>query len=170
MFKVRQLARQLARLVARDVLYSHVYALETSGERKVEDAAGFGGRFCSEGDYFALVDSSGPLTECRFVDGDRYRDRFPWRLAPDEAVLVRLKTLPHARGRGLAPVLIGKAADAMWQRGYRHLYAMVWFSNKPSKRAFEKAGWVLAARHLTIRLRGRLRPIEIVRRSGTSLR
>ncbi len=73
--------------------------------------------------------------------GERYRARRSWPIGTSDAKLVHLVTLPAARGRGLAPLLIQHAEAALRAEGHAGLYARVWFSNQPSLRAFDRAGW-----------------------------
>jgi GNAT superfamily N-acetyltransferase len=74
--------------------------------------------------------------------GARYRARRSWPLPAPAVKLVHLVTLPAARGRGLAPVLIQHCEAALRAEGRAPLYARVWFNNEPSLRAFRRAGWV----------------------------
>lgn len=78
---------------------------------------------------------------CFFWTGQRYKQRNFWPLANNEAKLVEVRTLPHQQGQGLASRLIQRASHEMARRGFRRLFARIWHSNRPSIRAFEKAGW-----------------------------
>lgn len=144
--------RDLAGLLFRSILYSHVYAFDpthaaTAGHLLEKNLLP-DGRV-----HFGLRERDRLLCECYFIAGDTYRDRFPWKLGARDAVLVRLLTDPAARGRGLAPHLIAQASASMASDGFERLYAMLWHNNSPSKRAFRKAGWRRIARHLTLNFR-----------------
>lgn len=82
---------------------------------------------------------------CFYWFGERYKSRGFWQLQPGEAKLVQIIVLPNARGRGVASVLIRASAEAMAEAGFTALYARIWHSNRPSLRAFEKAGWLRTA-------------------------
>lgn len=101
------------------------------------------------------------LCECAVWTGEYYRKARNFiPLAPDEGELVLLETAPEARGQGLAPQLLAFAVAQCGKRGLRRLYCRIWHSNKPSIRAFTKAGWqrhqlALSLRPILIR-----RPVE----------
>jgi RimJ/RimL family protein N-acetyltransferase len=79
---------------------------------------------------------------CFYWHGERYRPRGFWSLEASEAKLVQIITAPSARGRGLATALIRGSASAMQHgHGWSRLFARVWHSNRPSRAAFERAGW-----------------------------
>lgn len=82
---------------------------------------------------------------CFYWFGDRYKPRGFWPLAQGEAKLVHIIVSPSGRGRGVAPELIQASARAMVDAGFSNLYARIWHSNRPSLRAFEKAGWLRIA-------------------------
>ena len=96
-----------------------------------EDAYGYGYR---EGGEL--------LAACWYWAGRRYREtRNFWPLEEGEAKLVQIVTASADRGRDIAGRLLTHSAADMAARGYRVLYARVWHSNRPSVRAFERAGW-----------------------------
>ncbi|MFO0444646.1 MAG: GNAT family N-acetyltransferase [Betaproteobacteria bacterium] len=90
---------------------------------------------------FALEDEADVAAACFYWYGERYRLRGFWPLADGEAKLVQIVVDPSVRGRGLASRLIQGSADYMLQKGWSALYARIWHSNRPSLRAFERAGW-----------------------------
>lgn len=153
--------RDLADLLFRSILYSHVYAFDptraATTDHLLEKDILPDGRV-----HFGLREGGRLLCECYFIAGDAYRDRFPWKLGARDAVLVRLLTDPAARGRGLAPNLIAEASASMASNGFERLYAMLWHNNTSSKRAFRKAGWCRIARHLTVNLRYPRRRLDLV--------
>jgi RimJ/RimL family protein N-acetyltransferase len=159
--------RQLATLPFRSVLYSHVYTLQSFHAAPTDPL--LEKKILPDGRvHFGLREGDRLLCECYFIDGDAYRDRFPWKLGARDAVLVRLLTDPAARGRGLAPSLIAEASATMASDGFERLYAMLWHNNAPSKRAFHKAGWSRIARHLTVNFRYPRRRIDLVWPTGKS--
>ena len=115
---------------------------------------GYGG-YQSHG--FRFVENGCVLATCWFWYGERYRERNFWPLKEGEAKLVRIETAPQARGRNIAPRLIRYASLQMAERGFRTLYARVWHSYQPSRRAFYKAGWSLDAFVVEYDLLGRRR-------------
>lgn len=99
---------------------------------------------------------------CWFQARETYRRRGGFfRLAADEAELVQITTAEKFRGRGIAKVLIEYAACQMGANGFRRLYAKVWHDNKPSIRAFQNAGWKLKSRFVSLRVRGKERPVIV---------
>lgn len=82
---------------------------------------------------------------CFYWFGERYKRRGFWPLKPGEAKLVQIIVSPDSRGRGVAPILIQASARTMADSGFSNLYARIWHSNKPSLRAFDKAGWLRIA-------------------------
>ena len=98
--------------------------------------------------HFSYVNEVGVrLCTCAVWYGDRYKKRGYWPLKDDECKLISLETLPQAKGRGLAPLVISQATLKMSALGFRKIYARVWHSNAASLRAFAKAGW---ARHALV--------------------
>lgn len=79
---------------------------------------------------------------CTFAfDEDYLRRNGHYDLRSDEAELTDIFTVAPARGKGTAAMLIRYGTAAMHKLGFQMLYAKVWHSNTPSKRAFVKAGW-----------------------------
>jgi RimJ/RimL family protein N-acetyltransferase len=110
---------------------------------------------------FACMDGPRVVGLCFYWAGDRYKRRNFWPLAADEAKLVQVVTLPEMRGRGIAGDLIGWSSQAMFDHGFRQLFARIWHSNKPSWRAFERAHWTRAALVVDIHPLRRARPLRI---------
>jgi len=110
---------------------------------------------------FACMDGPRVVGLCFYWAGDRYRRRNFWPLAADEAKLVQVVTLPEMRGRGIAGDLIAWSSQAMFDHGFRQLFARIWHSNKPSWRAFERAHWRRAALVVDIHPLKRAKPLRI---------
>ena len=64
---------------------------------------------------------------------------------PDCAEIIQITVAERARGRGIAPHLIGTAARCMRELGFRRLYAQIWHSNTASMKAFRKCAWEAVA-------------------------
>lgn len=90
---------------------------------------------------FACIENGAVLGLCFYWYGERYRQRNFWPLAASQAKLVQIVTVPSARGRGVATELIRRSMAAVAAVGFDRAYARIWHSNKPSYRAFERAGW-----------------------------
>jgi GNAT superfamily N-acetyltransferase len=109
----------------------------------VRGLAGFGG---DEAVAFGAWSDGLLVSLCWFWWGERYRlSRTVWPLDGRAAKLVQISTDESFRGQGIAPRLIQYAAYKLQQQGMGPLYARIWHSNKPSIRAFRKAGWTPAA-------------------------
>lgn len=80
-------------------------------------------------------------------------------LREDEAELAQITTAHAFRGRGIATELIRFTACQMEAKGFRKLYAKIWYDNRASVRAFERAGWKLEKRFFSLRLRSRQKPL-----------
>jgi len=94
---------------------------------------------------FGLWENERLVCTCMFWNHKRFSDSSPIRVGEREAVLVDVITAQESRGKGYAPALIGFAEAALKRAGFVRLYAWVWHSNHPSRRAFEKAGWKYVA-------------------------
>jgi RimJ/RimL family protein N-acetyltransferase len=137
--------------------------VESSNEDLIADQSAYLG---SDTHVYACFQGARIVAVCFFWHGARYRQRNFWPLAHDEAKLVQIVVTPRMRGRGVATSLIACAAEDMVQRGYRCLYARIWHSNKPSWRAFERAGWVRVAVVIEARPLPFLAPLRVVFRSS----
>jgi RimJ/RimL family protein N-acetyltransferase len=151
----------LAQAIFRDYSFYHIYGHEYAGETSALnvalrfEAVGQKAIVNSEdeiiaqqalydGDYSRAFDCmKGPriVALCFFWYGQRYSARNFWPLSEGEAKLVQIIVLPEIRGYGIASSLIKFATQDMSHLGFRHLYARVWWSNKPSLRTFERARW-----------------------------
>jgi GNAT superfamily N-acetyltransferase len=114
------------------------HELEAATEPELRDSAWYLG---SEACAYACFEGGRVLALACCWWGERYRARGSWPIGAADAKLVHLVTLPAARGRGLAPLLIQHAEAALRAAGRNRLYARIWFNNQPSLRAFERAGW-----------------------------
>lgn len=90
---------------------------------------------------FAIIRDNTKLCTCWVWFGERYLKRNYWPLKRAQAKLIALQTEEFARGQGLAPLLLQYAASVLAAQGFTDLYARIWHSNHPSRRAFRKAGW-----------------------------
>jgi GNAT superfamily N-acetyltransferase len=153
--------RRLARVIFRDYSFYHIYCHEYAGEMPAWDRqlrfqpVGCDAIASSKdeiivqqawyhGEYsvaYACMKGSRIAALCFFWYGERYSARNFWPLSQGEAKLVQIVVLPDMRGQGIARSLIQFAAQDMHHRGFRNLYARIWWSNTPSIRAFERAGW-----------------------------
>jgi RimJ/RimL family protein N-acetyltransferase len=166
----------LAQAILQDYSFYHIYGHEYPGETSIlEDLTlrfepvGQKAVVCSEdeiiaqqawyhGDYsLAYACMKGPriVGLCFFWYGARYSTRNFWPLSEGEAKLVQIIVLPEMRGQGVASSLIKFATQDMYQQGFKHLYARVWWSNTPSLRAFERAEWKRVAAVIELCLAGR---------------
>jgi GNAT superfamily N-acetyltransferase len=90
---------------------------------------------------FGLWEQGELVATCVFWVHDRLRNTLPGDVIDRGAFLVDLVTAARARGRGCAGTLLHAAASEMKSAGFQRLFARVWHTNRPSIRAFEKAGW-----------------------------
>jgi len=90
---------------------------------------------------FGLFQNEELVCLCWFWGSRRFNDSLLWTLRENEAFLMDLLTAPEFRGRNFAPLLISLASKEMQRLGHSALYSSVWYTNRASLRAFEKAGW-----------------------------
>lgn len=153
--------KRLAQAIFKDYSFYHIYAYEYAGEAPAWNQefqfqpVGYDAIISSKdeiivqqgwyhGEYsvaYACMKGTRITALCFFWYGERYSTRNFWPLSEGEAKLVQIVVLPEVRGQGIASNLIQFAAQDMYQRGFRNLYARIWWSNTPSLRAFERAGW-----------------------------
>lgn len=178
---VTNFIKRLVRLFFRDYSIYHIYKHECGGEvdapntgfriERVDEKAiaGSGDEmivqqawYCGEcSQAYACISDSRIVGLCFFWYGKRYRARNFWPLEENEAKLVQLIVLPEMRGRGVARGLIEFATRDMFRLGFKHAYARIWWSNKPSLRVFERAGWRRMATVMEIHLPGRTKPLRL---------
>lgn len=173
--------KRLARILLRDYSFYHIYGCACTGEI-ASLAAGFqfkpvekneidssqDGLIVQQAWYhgedayaYACMEGSRIVGLCFFWYGERYRKRNFWPLADREAKLVQLVVLPEMRRRGAARSLIEFAMQELYQQGFKHLYARIWWSNTPSLRAFEHAGWRRIATVVEVYLLDRSKPFRL---------
>lgn len=132
--------------------------IKSSPEPLIREQFGYSG----EGSYaYACFDGDRIVGVCFYWFGDRYLKRNFWPLKDGEAKLVQIITLPDVRGRGVATRLIASSCQDMMQKGFRQTYARIWHSNKPSLRAFKRAGWTQVAIVIEINPLRRKQPLCI---------
>ncbi|PHZ83674.1 GNAT family N-acetyltransferase [Paremcibacter congregatus] len=106
-----------------------------------DHSAGFSGPEAYGYEYLSSLSHTEALAQCWYWYGERYKVRNFWPLNEKEAKLVDIETTQKARGMGIAPALIAYSCAQMKENGFKKLYARIWHSNKPSIKAFSKAGW-----------------------------
>jgi len=181
---MRPLAKKLAKLIFGDYAVYYIYAckagqeerfasiatglrfapvekpqVEASKESFIADQAPYHG---SEAHAYGCFRGRDVVGLCYFWYGERYRARNFWPLADDEAKLVQIVVSPRMRGRAIATNLIACASEDMFQKGFRCLYARIWHSNTPSRRAFQRAGWIRVATVIQVQPVSWLAPLRMV--------
>jgi RimJ/RimL family protein N-acetyltransferase len=148
---IRELAKKLAKLLLGDYSVYYIYGYTVAeGEVVAFGATGF--RFAAV-EKAQVEASRDPLIVDQAayhgrdshayacLKGKRYRERNFWPLTQGEAKLVQIVVVPSMRGKSIASNLIACAAQDMFHKGFRSLYARIWHSNESSWRAFRRAGW-----------------------------
>lgn len=128
---------------ARDVVFAplttaHWPSLDQSSTAKMSNSlsyarAGLAG--------FAMLADGIPLSVAHFAGRAHYDRDGTWLLRDGDVALMDIATEESARGRGLAVRLIADATAHYRAAGADRLIAFIWWSNRPSLRAFAKAGW-----------------------------
>jgi RimJ/RimL family protein N-acetyltransferase len=160
---IRELAKKLAKLLLGDYSVYYIYGytvaegevvafgatgfrfaavekaqVEASRDPLIVDQAAYHGR---DSHAYACLKGNRIVGLCYFWHGERYRERNFWPLTQGEAKLVQIVVVPSMRGKSIASNLIACAAQDMFHKGFRSLYARIWHSNESSWRAFRRAGW-----------------------------
>ena len=169
-------------LIALDYWNGWLYTLETSSARtpsegldcrEIEDAAIIGAAIHRELAMHAGIRDTDTVLFGAWVDNELaaicwFQSRETHRkrrgllpLEDDEAELAQITTASAFRGRGIASQLIRHGSGQMGAKGYRRLYAKIWRDNSPSRHAFERAGWCLQKRFISVRFRGVPRPLTV---------
>jgi len=82
-----------------------------------------------------------PAAVCWYWTGAAMADRNVGLLDANEAELIQITVAKRFRRRGVGRSLIAETGARMKKHGYTRLYAQIWHSNRPSKKAFRAAGW-----------------------------
>ena len=94
-----------------------------------------------------------------FWHGERAKRSAFWALGARDAVSMHLVTVPDERARGHATLLKRLTAPRLRDEGFDALYSRIWWTNVPSLRVSEKAGWQCVGTTLDIALPGRSAPL-----------
>jgi len=140
-------------------------ALESSLIETIKEQAWYGG---DGSQLFACILDEQIVSVCAYWYGERYLQRNFWPLKKNEAKLVQLFTAPEARGKGIAQKLIQYSSQKMVEKGFKGLYARVWHSNYPSRKAFQNSQWDTIATVIELHPVKKLKPIRL--RVGKSTR
>jgi GNAT superfamily N-acetyltransferase len=129
-----------------------------SDDDLISEQAWYGGA----GSYLYACFVDGRIVSlCAYWYGDRYITRNFWPLATKEAKLVQLFTVPSMRGKGIAPELIQYSSNAMINQGFGKLFARVWHSNYPSRKAFENSNWSAISTVIEIHPIKKIKPLRL---------
>jgi GNAT superfamily N-acetyltransferase len=99
--------------------------------------------YCGVGSHtFGIFRDDGILAcvQCIWF-GERYWENGFWPIEADAAVSMHLVTATPEQGKGLATRLKQCSARRMREEGFSRLYSRIWWTNTPSLRVSEKAGW-----------------------------
>lgn len=130
----------------------------SNADATIKEQADYSG---DEAHAYACFDDDRIVGICFYWFGSRYLKRNFWPLAPGEAKLVQIISLPEMRGRGVATTLVALSCWDMMQQGFSQTYARIWHSNTPSLRAVERAGWRRVALVIDINPFRRNRPFRL---------
>jgi len=110
-----------------------------SNNKQINEAVWY---FGHDAHCYACLVNGVIVSICCYWSGTRYRlTRNFWPLKQHEAKLVHIITISEMRGKKLAQQLIKFSSEAMLKKGFTTLYARIWHSNVPSRRAFENCNW-----------------------------
>ncbi|WP_338466881.1 GNAT family N-acetyltransferase [Novosphingobium sp. ZN18A2] len=134
--------------------------LACSDTAKVRNAltyrdAGLGG--------FAIGRDGRPQAVIHYADAAQYTRDATWPLKANEIAIMDVVTEEADRGKGLAVTLIDHTTARYLENGAARAVAFVWWSNKPSLRAFRKAGWHRIGLSLEWEFRGQWRHLHLAR-------
>jgi RimJ/RimL family protein N-acetyltransferase len=133
------------------------HGVEASSDEAIRDTAWYGG---PGGEGFALA-RDGRIVCLQWIwHGQRLERAGFWPFGQQDAVSMHLVTVPDARGHGLATDLKRLTAARMRERGFASLYSRIWWTNEPSLRVSEKAGWTRVGTTLSVTVPWRRTPLE----------
>jgi RimJ/RimL family protein N-acetyltransferase len=133
-------------------------ALLTSPTAKMRNAA----RFSQGGlDGFAMEVDGTPACVAHFADHARYDRNGTWVIGNNEIALMDIATEEAMRGRGLAVQMITAMTQHYITQGRDRVIAFIWWSNTPSVRAFDKAGWKRIGVSIEVAFGGRWRTVRL---------
>lgn len=90
---------------------------------------------------YVMVARDRPVCVAHFAEPHEYERSATWPLKDGEAAMMDIATEEAERGRGLAVEMIRATSGIYEEKGHKRLLAFIWWSNRPSVRAFSKAGW-----------------------------
>lgn len=118
--------------------YVHCTAFRSSSTAKIRSSQSYADIGLAG---LVLTGMGRPLAVAHFAEVTQYNRNSTWPLRNGEVALMDIATEERERGHGLAPRLLRAAVRYYLRQGRERLIAFIWWSNKPSLRAFEKAGW-----------------------------
>lgn len=113
--------------------------IQECSDKVIRDQSGYGG---DESICFACKYKGKIVIVLWVWYGERYKTRDSWPIAENEAKFVQIIASPEVRGRGLGYKLSKFAENSLKEKGFKALYARMWFTNYPPIRLAIKAGWI----------------------------
>ncbi|MGB8434736.1 MAG: GNAT family protein [Burkholderiales bacterium] len=149
---------RFAELTIEDVHASSVEALR--------DCDAYAGR---DAHVFGVFGADGTLAcvQCIWY-GERYAAQAYWPIERNAAVSVHLVTAPEQRNKGFATLVKEYSAVHLREAGFKRLYSRIWWTNAPSLRVSEKAGWARVGTLVELKLPARGKPVVLSFRRGRS--
>jgi len=113
--------------------------LQESSDKEIRDQSWYGG---DESICFACKYKGKIVGVLCVWYGERYKTRDSWPIAENEAKFVQIITSSEVRGKGLGYKLAKFTEQSMKAKGFKALYARMWFTNYAPIRIAIKAGWI----------------------------
>ena len=120
-----------------------------------------------EARLFGVFDEDGSLAcvQCIWY-GARYASQSYWPIERDAAMSMHLVTAPDKRNKGFATLVKEFSAGRLREAGFSRVYSRIWWTNTPSLRVSEKAGWTRVGTLVELTLPGRWKPVRLSFRQG----
>jgi ribosomal protein S18 acetylase RimI-like enzyme len=136
----------------------HALIIAASPTAKVRNSLSFRNAGLSG---YVITERALPVCVAHFADKRSYDRTGTWPLATGEIALMDIATEERARGNGHASHLIAQATALLMAEHKTRIIAFIWWSNTPSIRAFEKAGWQRVGVSVEIEAGGRWRSFRL---------
>jgi GNAT superfamily N-acetyltransferase len=138
--------------------------LHASSVEPLRDCDAYAGR---DARLFGAFGADGTLAcvQCIWY-GERFTAEAFWPVEGDAAVSMHLVTAPDQRNKGFATLVKEYSAVRLREAGFEQLYSRIWWTNAPSLRVSEKAGWVRVGTLVELMFPGRGKPLLLSFRRG----
>jgi GNAT superfamily N-acetyltransferase len=133
--------------------------LHASSVEALRDCDAYAGR---DARLFGVFGEDGALAcvQCIWY-GERFAAQAFWPVESDAAVSMHLVTAPDQRNKGFATRVKEFSSCRLREAGFKRLYSRIWWTNAPSLRVSEKAGWARVGTLVEVAFLGHGQPVRL---------